>query len=292
MFEFAGIKRSLEFSPNHRGNDNAIFTLTVDELKKLGCDVNLYSEDDLMLSDRVDERYLFTMSRSKPSVQKLQKLERDGKMVVNSAFGIEQCFRANMTALLTENGIPYPKSFIVPTVRPACEMLKELGGKNFWIKRGDFHAIHKEDVSFAHTPCQANEILKEYRLRGITEAVISEHLFGDLIKFYGVRGSDFFHWFYPYEFNHSKYNAEAINGAASYYDFDISLLKKIGDIAAQTLGVDIYGGDAIVSHHGDIQIIDLNDWPSFAPCRDEASYYIAQRIYQKAKAHLKISAMP
>ncbi len=99
MFEFAGIKRSLEFSPNHRGNDNAIFTLTVEELKKLGCGVNLYSEDDLLLSDRIDERYLFTMSRSKQSVQKLQKLERDGKMIVNSAFGIEQCFRANMTAL-------------------------------------------------------------------------------------------------------------------------------------------------------------------------------------------------
>lgn len=291
MFDLAGIKRSLEFSPNHRGNDNAIFTSTVEELKKLGCVVTLYSEDDLLLCESVEEQYLFTMSRSKQSVQKLQRLEKEGKMVVNSAFAIEQCFRANMTAVLTKQSIPYPKSFIVSTARRACEAFTELGGKNFWIKRGDFHAIHKEDVSFAHTPSQANDILKEYSLRGIGEAVISEHLFGDLVKFYGVRGTDFFHWFYPYEFNHSKYNAEMINGAANYYDFSIDALKGYGHQAAEALGVFIYGGDAIISQTGNIRIIDLNDWPSFAPCREEASYHIAQCIYKKADAHAKISSV-
>ncbi|MDB5205139.1 MAG: hypothetical protein JWR72_214 [Flavisolibacter sp.] len=290
MFDFAGIKRSLEFSPNHRGNDNAIFTLTVDELKKLGCSVTLYSEDDLLLAESVEEQYIFTMSRSKPSVQKLQRLEKEGKTVINSAFAIENCFRANMTALLIENGIPYPKSFIVPTAKRSCQILEELGGKNFWIKRGDFHAIHKEDVSFAHTPSQANDILKEYSLRGIGEAVLSEHLYGDLVKFYGVRGTDFFHWFYPYEFNHSKYNAEVINGAANYYDFSIETLKSCGHHAAEALGVFIYGGDAIISRTGEIHIIDLNDWPSFAPCREEASYHIAQCIYKKASVHSNISA--
>jgi hypothetical protein len=290
MFDFAGIKRSLEFSPNHRGNDNAIFTLTVDELKKMGCGAVLYSEDELLLTDSVNEQYIFTMSRSRSSVQKLQELENEGKMVINSAFAIEQCFRANMTAVLTANDIPYPKSFIVPTAKRACEAFERLGGKNFWIKRGDFHAIHKEDVSFAHTPSQANDILKEYHLRGIAEAVISEHLYGDLVKFYGVRGTDFFHWFYPYEFNHSKYNAEVINGAANYYDFSIEALKSYGNRAAEALGVYIYGGDAIISRTGDIHIIDLNDWPSFAPCREEASVQIAHCIYKNAAKHARISA--
>lgn len=285
MFDFAGIKRSLRFSPNHRGNDNAIFTLTVDELKKLGCAVTVYTEDELLLSDRITHPFLFTMSRSRQSVQKLQQFETEGRLVVNSGYAIEACYRANMTTALVDAGIPYPRSFIVPTDVPATKALAELGSKNFWIKRGDFHAIHKEDVSFAHSPCQANEILKEYHSRGISEAVVSEHLFGDLVKFYGVRGTGFFHWFYPYEFNHSKYNAEAINGAASYYDFDIERLKKIGHHAADALDVDVYGGDAIVAHDGRIQVIDLNDWPSFAPCRDEAAQHIAQRLLQRARAH-------
>lgn len=285
MFAFAGIKRSGRFSPNHRGNDNAIFTLMAEELEKLGCAVNICTEEEWLLSGETKEPYVFTMARSRQAVQKLQQAEREGALVVNSGFGIEACYRTAMTTGLIEAGIPFPQSFIVPTNKPACEALAQLGGKNFWIKRGDFHAIHKEDVSFAHSVCQANEILKEYHVRGIKEAVISEHLYGDLVKFYGVRGTDFFYWFYPYEFNHSKYNAEAINGAASYYAFDIGALKSIGRYAAEALGVDVYGGDAIVSHDGRIQIIDFNDWPSFAPCRDEAAPHIAQRIFEKAKTH-------
>lgn len=285
MFEFAGVKRNLEFSPNHRGNDHAIFSLVVEGLKKLGCEVTVYTEDEFLLLDQVRHDYIFTMSRSKQSVQKLQELEREGRLVVNSGFSIENCYRANMTALLLEKGIPYPKTFIVPTRKSACAALEVLGGRNFWIKRGDFHAIHKEDVSFAHSICQANEILKEYHIRGITEAVISEHLFGDLVKFYGVKGTPFFHWFYPYEFNHSKYNMEAINGEASYYEFDVETLKKTANDAADALGVEVYGGDVIIGRDGSIQIIDLNDWPSFAPCRDEAAFYVAQRLFEKAEAH-------
>ena len=47
-------------------------------------------------------------------------------------------------------------------------------------------------------------MLQEFFLRGIKRAVINRHLDGDLIKFYGVAGTDFFYWFYPFENNHSK----------------------------------------------------------------------------------------
>ena len=42
--------------------------------------------------------------------------------------------------------------------------------------------------------------------------------------------------------------------------------------------LDVYGGDAIVSPDGEVHIIDINDWPSFSPCLDEA----AQAIVSKA----------
>jgi hypothetical protein len=282
MIEFAGIKRRIQFSPNHTGNDGAIFSMAGNELRKLGCTVTEYTEDDL-LAGKVSEKFIFTMARSKECVHLLQRLESDGSIVINSGFGIEQCYRTNMTLGLVNNGIPYPESHIVPTNMLADEAFEALGGKNFWIKRGDFHAIHKEDVTFVRNSVDGNEILAEYAVRDIEEAVISRHLYGDLVKFYGVRGTGFFYWFYPYDLNHSKFNNEAINNAASYYTFDTDQLKTYANKAAEVLDVFIYGGDAIIGPEGNMHIIDLNDWPSFAPCRNEAAPAIAQCIYNEAQ---------
>ena len=58
-------------------------------------------------------------------------------------------------------------------------------------------------------------------------------------------------------------------------------------VAAETLGLYIYGGDAIISPDGGIAIIDINDWPSFAPVREEASREIAKLVHRKAQLHLK-----
>ncbi|HAO04714.1 MAG: hypothetical protein IPO46_08750 [Chitinophagaceae bacterium] len=287
MLHFAGIKRNTEFSPNHRGNDNAIFTLTAAELIKKGCTVTLYSEDEFMEMDDVFEDCIFTMARNKQTVKKLQKAGQQGKWVINSGAGIENCYRINMTNGLVNAGIPYPKSIIVNTQNITAKEFTALKGNSYWIKRGDFHAIHKEDVSFARNIGHALDILKEYHLRGITEAVISEHLHGDLVKFYGVRGTGFFYWFYPVEFNHSKFNAEAINGASNYYAFSEEKLKDFSTKAAEALDIYIYGGDAIIAQDGSMHFIDLNDWPSFAPCREEASLHIAQCIYQQAKKSIQ-----
>src|SRR5689334_10917214 len=124
MLNFAGIKRNTKYSPNHRGNDNAIFTLAAAELIKMGCVVNTYSEDEFLTMDVVPEEHIFTMARSKKSVRKLQKQQQLGKTVTNSGFGIEQCYRTNMTKRLIENNIPYPKSIIVSTDNPAEQLFE------------------------------------------------------------------------------------------------------------------------------------------------------------------------
>jgi hypothetical protein len=112
--------------------------------------------------------------------------------------------------------------------------------------------------------------------------VINEHLIGDLVKFYGVAGTGFFHWFYPNDMNHSKFGLEKINGEAKGLPFNLAYLKEICTKAANVLNVYIYGGDCVVDTNGNIKIIDFNDWPSFAPCRMDAAPYIAQCIYDKA----------
>jgi hypothetical protein len=271
-----GVKRGSKFSPNHIGNDEAIFDLTTLELEKLGYTVTVCSEDEFLKMEQVPQSFIFTMARKKKVVAKLKNLESKGIKIINSGYGIENCFRTNMTKGLIANQIPYPKSNIVLTSEPGDEAFNDLPGNGFWIKRGDFHAIHKEDVTYVESEEQGRYILKEFKLRGIPDAVISQNLPGDLVKFYGIRGTDFFYLFYPYDHNHHKYaEYESINSKTSHYDFDQDELKKVSDAAAAALNIYIYGGDAIVDKNGKFHIIDLNDWPSFAPCRTIAAPQIA-----------------
>ncbi len=273
----AGIMRAGAYSPNHIGNDAAIFNGTADQLRKRGCQVNIYSEEQFN-SDDVEEKVILNMCRESTSIENLQKAEDNGKIVVNSGYGIENCTRERMTRILLGNGISYPKSLVVNTNENVKRQLKDCGFKSCWIKRGDFHAMHKEDVSYVRNVDEAQEVLQEYFLRGIKRAVINEHLEGDLVKFYGVNGTSFFFWFYPFDTGHSKYGLEEINGKSTGIKFDVKDLKRICQRASEELNVEIYGGDCIVSSAGDIKIIDFNDWPSFAPCRDKAAPHIAKRV--------------
>ena len=62
-------------------------------------------------------------------------------------------------------------------------------------------------------------------------------------------------------------------------------MKNICQRAAEELNVVIYGGDCIVSPEGEMRIIDFNDWPSFAPCRNEAAPHIAKSVISLIKEH-------
>ncbi|WP_455628209.1 hypothetical protein [Parabacteroides chinchillae] len=273
----AGIRRGNQFSPNHIGNDAAIFSLAAEHLRRLGCTVNEYIESDLITKD-IREKAIFNMVRDWQSIHKLQQMENNGYFIVNSGYGIENCTREKMTRLLMSNHISHPHSLILPTNEDPTEALENAGFYNCWIKRGDFHAIHREDVTYVRNPEEAKSILKEYAIRGIPTAVINEHLVGDLIKFYGVTGTDFFYWFYPSNLHHSKFGLEVINGTAKGIPFAEAALQQMCNDAAKVLNIHIYGGDCIVSEDGDIRLIDFNDWPSFAPCRDDAAPHIAKRI--------------
>ena len=281
--KIAGIMRAGAYSPNHIGNDAAIFNIVAEELRKRGCEVRVYTEDQF-IAGQVSEDIIVNMCREQKSIHLLQECEDRGALVINSGYGIENCTRERMTRILVGTGIPYPKSLMVNTDEGVVDALKEAGIERCWIKRGDFHAMHKEDVSFVRHPQEAQEVLQEYFLRGIKRAVINIHLEGDLVKFYGVRGTNFFYWFSPFDAGHSKYGAEAINGPAQGIKFDEDYLRDICQQAAETLDVVVYGGDCIIGTDGSIQIIDFNDWPSFAPCRQEAGPQIARAIMGCIKA--------
>lgn len=274
--------RAGAYSPNHIGNDAAIFNAAADQLRKRGCEVSLYSEEQFRNSD-IEEDIVLNMCREQDSIRKLISLEEKGKLVINSGYGIENCTRERMTRMLVGNGIPYPESIIVNTNEDVRPELERAAFGACWIKRGDFHAMHKEDVSYCRHIEEAQEVLHEYFYRGIGRAVINRHLVGDLVKFYGVSGQPFFHWFYPFDEGHSKYGYEAVNGRSSGFTFDVGNLKSMCQRAADIMEVKIYGGDCIVSEDGTIRIIDFNDWPSFAPCRAEAAPAIAKCVLKAIK---------
>lgn len=280
--KIAGVMRAGAYSPNHIGNDAAIFNAAAEHLRKRGCEVNIYSEEKFREME-ISEPIILNMCREQASISKLQALEDEGCLVINSGFGIENCTRERMTRILLGNKIPYPDSLIVNTNENVIDDLKNAGFSSCWIKRGDFHAMHKEDVSYCRHPEEAQEVLHEYFYRGIQRAVINRHLVGDLIKFYGVSGQPFFYWFYPFDEGHSKYGHEAINGKSQGLAFDEEKLKSMCQAASDILDVKIYGGDCIVDKDGSIRIIDFNDWPSFAPCRQEAAPYIAKCVLNAIK---------
>lgn len=281
-----GISRGTRFSPNHVGNDAAIYNKVLDELRLDGHHVESYTEEEFLalpLPARGEacapplpegEVRVVTMARDLQTLNRLMEWERNGAVVVNSPQGILNCVRRPMTEKLVAHGVPHPRSWIVDTGEPLPESVTF----PCWLKRGDSHAMVKEDVCHAPTREEALRIVCAMKERGIPSVVINEHLAGDLVKFYGVQGSDFFHWFYPSDTEHSKFGLEAINGQSQGLPFDPTHLKQLADEAACVLQVPIYGGDAVVQYDGSIKIIDFNDWPSFAPCRDEAARAIAQRI--------------
>jgi hypothetical protein len=174
-----------------------------------------------------------------------------------------------MVELLTKNNIPFPL-----TVAGEIDYLKripfeQIDLRKVWIKRGDVHAIHREDVITVFSDEEKNNILDEFKRRDIDTAILQKHIEGKVVKFYAVYGTDFFETYFSERTNH--------------IDFDKDKLKHYAAESAEVVGLDIYGGDAIISPNGDITIIDLNDWPSFAPVRDEASIHIANFIYDKLK---------
>lgn len=185
--KIAGVMRAGAYSPNHIGNDAAIFNAAAEHLRKRGCVVNIYNEEQFREQD-ITEQIVLNMCREQSSIAKLQSLEDEGRLVINSGYGIENCTRERMTRILLGNKVPYPDSLIVNTNENVIDDLKEAGFSSCWIKRGDFHAMHKEDVSYCRHPEEAQEVVHEYFYRGIKRAVINRHLVGDLIKFYGVSG--------------------------------------------------------------------------------------------------------
>ena len=267
------IQRAACYSPNSEEKDLAI-------LQEVGCyfdDVKIIGEDELVENfstynqlilaesvGAVNAYYqIISMARTPKALDCLEQLAQRGIRVLNPSVGIRACQRSNVDKVMRENHLPLPP---------------DEGDEGYWVKRADAAAQSKEDVCFCHDWAEVEKIKSTFMQRGITDIVTQAHVKGDVVKFYGVEGTNFFRYYYSGDDTETKFGDEERNGKPQYYPFSSSDLQADAEKLACLLQTPIYGGDAIIHEDGSYVIIDFNDFPSFSKCRKEAAKAIFERV--------------
>ncbi len=265
----AAILRAGIFSPNHIANDAAILHAVAAELRQRGCTVNIYSEEEFC-NARIDEEVILAMCRGDKALEKIQKLEDEGRTVVNSGYGIENCVRMIMVRLLADARVPQPDFIVADTDTDVRRKLAGAGFRACWVKKGEAPIHHLEDISLCRHPEEAQEILHEFFFRHISRAVVSRAVEGEKVRFYGIASSGWFHCFMPF-------------GDAEAGDAIKEKIRTTAMQAAEALKVDIFGGDITLTPEGECYIVNFDDWPSFAPIRKEAARAIAKSVMARLR---------
>ncbi|MBI5366407.1 MAG: NDP-sugar synthase [Planctomycetes bacterium] len=201
---------------------------------------------------------VLAMCQGERALATLRRWQTAGTRVFNTAEAIRNCYRDRMIPVLAAAGAPLPESRMAPTheLAAAAGAMGFAGG--LWVKRGDVHATHAEDVSRADGPEGLPALAARLTARGVASVALQRHAPGRTVKFYAVLDDPFFRC----------YPADAESAA----------LRDAAHACARALGVEVFGGDAQVAPDGSVRIIDLNDWPTFSRCREDAAEAITARV--------------
>ena len=259
MTHVVGIFREPEYSPGRVEDDAAILERTCDALTDRGIDVSF---GDVELLTRSAPAAVIAMCQSAASLAALDRCAA-AMPVVNSPDAIRACYRHETVRRLTGTAVPFPATRIVATTTDRGTLVV---AAPCWVKRGDVHAMAAGDVVFAATPRDAETALDDFAARGIRHAALQTHVEGQVVKFYGVIDGRFFRCFTP----------------GGDVPAPLPVLWEAAHAGARALGLEIFGGDLVVDQAGRAVLVDLNDWPSFSRCRDEAADaiagYVADRL--------------
>ena len=267
-----GIYREIEHSPGREVDDALILRRSAEKLEAEGVAVRLMTADELPEPGGELPPFLFHMCESLSTLARLRKYEELGVVEVNAASSVANAHRDRSIPLLEQGGVSFPASRAVETSGDPERLFRE-GFEACWVKQADVHKTREGDVVLARTRAEAAGALARMSARGIRRAVLQRHVDGDLLKFYGVGPAGlpagpqpWFEWFY--------HRDQKVSG----HGFPVEKLSALAARAASAVGLEVYGGDAIVDRRGEIFLIDLNAWPSFALYREEASSRIASHL--------------
>ena len=264
------VYRDKRFSLHSEAKDALILETVGRNLQARGFDVSYVRETDLRPDDETD-LYL-TMARGSESLRVLQSKERVGRLVLNSTGGVALATNRRLLDDLERRcGLP-----VAPLCY--CDGRPASDGAGFWLKRGDGARLSSLDVQYVRTWDEVADALQPFHSRGIGDVLVTGHVPGDVVKFYGVRGTGFFRCYYPADDGDTRFGTESLNGPAHHYRFSRQQLHTAAEQLSAAADVAIYGGDCIVRDDGSFALIDFNDWPSFARCREEAAAAICRLV--------------
>jgi glutathione synthase/RimK-type ligase-like ATP-grasp enzyme len=260
-----GIYREPICSPGrHLANDAMILELVAGHLRANGHRVTLATLDDAE-PIRHEASLIFSMCQSLDGLRTIGAWESDGATVVNRSAASRSTYREALIPTLRRHGLPVPTTTFVATGRTARpDAGTVLGDGGRWVKRGDLHASVPDDVRWVETGEALDRTLDDFDRRGIAIAAVQAHAAGRELKFYAVRGSGFFHC----------QVADGIPADPS----DEATARALAADTATALDLDIFGGDIVIAADHRPTLIDVNDWPSFAPCRERAAAAIGEYL--------------
>ena len=274
MPDLVAVYRRPSYSPRqHRSNDTAILADTAAALERHGWRVTNTSEEEVEKGRLPPGTLYLNMCQGSLASEQLMPLEADGALVVNRPTSVLNCHRHRLAKRLAASSLAFPRTLIQASSAPppSPEQLHELaaGGGHVWIKRGDVHAERSEDV--VATPVdEVGGMIAAFAERGIAWVALQQHVPGPVVKFYAVTDGRFFRW----------YGADAGFGKERP-EIDEDRLKALAFDAAALLGLEVFGGDVAFPKANRPVLIDINDWPSFAPFRTEAAGAIAEYIQDR-----------
>ena len=281
MAQLVAMYRSPSYSPQqHRVNDTAILDATVGRLEAAGWRAIKTTEREVEEGRLPAAELYLNMCQGSLAAEQLMPLESDGIVVVNRPSSALNCHRYRLVRRLGESTLAFPRTLIHASSAPLppADQLRALSPdhQKVWIKRGDVHAERAEDV-VATSLEEVATTVGAFTARGIPWVALQEHVAGPVVKFYGVTDGRFFNW----------YGADA-GFAGERPAVDENRLKALAFEAAAILGLEVFGGDVAFPEPDRPVLIDINDWPSFAPFRDDAARAIAAYITHRF-AHRKHS---
>jgi hypothetical protein len=257
-----GIYREKAMSPGKVDADAAILDEVLAGLAAAGWEVKRLSADSLP-QEPPKAAGILHMAQGPRALDALETWENQGIILVNSPRAVRRCYRRYLFPILAGEGVAYPQTRFFPVPEAEAAWPADFPGPG-WLKRAEVHAEIEGDVRRVGTLAEAREVLADFRHRGIDSLIWQEHVPGREIKFYGVGPGLFFRAF-------AGDSPEPVAAAL----FSVSL-QRLAEHAARLTKVAIFGGDAIVTPEGQPVLIDLNDWPSFSRCREDAAKEIVR----------------
>ncbi len=258
-----GVYREPEFSPGKVEADAAILDAALAELEREGIETFALDARAFAAVPPAPCDLVFAMCQGAGALKRLAELEQRGAIAINSALAIRNCYRDLLGLGLARAGVAAPPGALIATSEPL--ELRALAGLDLslalYVKRGDLHALGADDVQRVRGRAQLAAVLQNFARRGIRQAYLQQEMAGRVVKFYGVSGGTYF---------------AALADDGELPERAIRELAEAANHAAAALGLDAWGGDAVLGEGG-FAIVDLNDWPSFSRVRVPAARAIVRR---------------